>query len=64
MSDELLTPKQRKVAYLVTVIGNGMLVPLQASVVVPVWGLCLIGGWNAAVAALALSNVATSPGDD
>ncbi len=57
MSD-ILTPRQRAWAYLVTAVGNGALIPVQAVAdTLPLWALSLIGAWNAVVAALALSNV-------
>lgn len=55
---DMLTPRQRSLAYLVTVVVNGALVPIQAvGDTLPLWALCALGGWNALVAALALSNV-------
>jgi hypothetical protein len=55
---DLLTPRQRSIAYLVTAIGNGALIPIQAAAdTLPLWALSLIGAWNAGVAALALSHV-------
>ena len=56
--NDILTPRQRSWAYLFTAIGNGALIPVQAAAdTLPLWALSLIGAWNAAVAALALSNV-------
>lgn len=58
MSDNLLTPRQRSLAYVATAVVNGALVPIQATVDrLPLWALSLLGGWNALVAVLALANV-------
>lgn len=54
---DLLTPRQRAWAYFATAVGNGALIPVQAVAdTLPLWALSLIGAWNAAVAALALSH--------
>lgn len=61
MNNELLTPRQRSIAYLVTAIVNGALIPVQAIAdTLPLWALMALGGWNACVAALALSNTPRS----
>lgn len=58
MTDSILTARQRAVAYVVTAVVNGALVPIQATVDrLPLWALSLLGGWNALVAVLALANV-------
>lgn len=58
MTNDLLNPRQRKLAYLATAVVNGALVPIQANTdPLPLWALSLLGGWNAAVAVLALANV-------
>src|SRR5690606_3729203 len=57
---DLLTARQRAVAYLLTAVVNGALIPVQATVDrLPLWALSVLGGWNALVAVLALNNTPT-----
>ncbi len=62
---DLFSPRQRQIAYLITAVGNGALIPLQTSpdVDLPLWAVCAISAWNAAVAALALSNTPSTPAE-
>lgn len=64
MTPDLLSPRQRAFAYLVTAVVNGALIPVQAAVDrLPLWALSVLGGWNALVAVLALNNTPSSRED-